>query len=440
MMRRPTTGQAGANGSHGGKSLPRPARPRYPLTVMTGPARQPDPQVSIIMPCLNEAGTLPWCIERARQALGLLARDHGLRGEIVVADNGSTDGSQTIAERLGARVVPVAREGYGAALQGGLNAARGQYLIMGDCDCSYDFVEAVPMVGQLLEGAELCLGSRFRGAIQPGAMPWLNRHFGNPALTGILRIIYRFPVSDAHCGLRALTKATFQRLRLESDGMEFATEMVLKAALLNCRYAELPVTLAPDRRGRPPHLRPWRDGWRHLRYLLMLSPNWLFFGPAGAFTVLALIIGIPLLLQPDGTMIKMGGLAFGDHWMILAAAFLVVGFQTGLFGLASTIHGVREGYRPLTLATRRLMWLARLEHFLGLTLVLLLTSGALFLNIFLTWADAGFGGLSAVRDMTAAATMGGLGMQSLFGGFLLAIIAGNRAQPDALVIKTGDKA
>lgn len=305
---------------------------------------------------------------------------------------------------------------------------------MGDSDCSYDFLEAMPMVKALMQGSDLCMGSRFRGEIKAGAMPFLNRHLGNPMLSSLFRVLYRLPVSDAHCDLRALTWDTFRRLRLESDGMEFATEMVLKAALLDCRYAETPVTLWPDQRaGRAPHLRPWRDGWRHLRYMLMLTPVWLFFGPSILSALIALGITVPLLFHPDGTMTSIVGLPFGDHWMILASALLIVAFQTALFGLASTIHGVREGYRRITPATRLLLRIARLEHFLVAALVLTLSGAGLLAMVILQWAGEGFEGLAAIREVSAAATLGVLGLQAFFGGFLLSIIAGNRARADDLV-------
>jgi len=225
--------------------------------------------VSIVMPCLNERRSLGHCISVARAALDLIAARYRLSGEILVADNGSTDGSQEFARSLGARVVVVTRLGYGAALRGGFEAAHGRYLIMGDADGSYDFREAVPMVEALMNGADICMGSRFQGSIKPGAMPWKNRYIGNPILTGILNLLFRSGVDDAHCGLRALTKPCFERLRLEGAGMEFASEMIIKASLLDERIEAVPVTLWPDQRDRPPHLRPWRDGWRHLRYLLM---------------------------------------------------------------------------------------------------------------------------------------------------------------------------
>lgn len=288
------------------------------------------------------------------------------------------------------------------------------------------------MVIALKEGADICLGSRFKGRIKPGAMPLLNRYLGNPVLSGIFRILFRLPVSDAHCGLRALKKSTFERLHLDSDGMEFATEMVLKAALLGLRYDEKPVTLSPDQRHRAPHLLPWRDGWRHLRYMLMLTPLWLFFGPAIAFALLAVIIAVPLFLQPDGTIIFIAGLPFGDHWMILVSALLIVAFQAALFGLASTIHGVREEYRRVTPATLGILKISRLENFILLSVILLAVGIAIFSGVFLEWVGKRFGGLSAIRELMAATTLGVLAMQSFFGGFLISIIAGNRASPEDL--------
>ena len=243
--------------------------------------------VTVVMPCLNEIVSLPHCIANARDALERITALYGLTGEIVIADNGSSDGSQELAETLGARVVPVQQKGYGAALIGGCEGAFGRFLLMGDADGSYDFTDGVPMIGRLLEGADICMGSRFKGGIAPGAMPWKNRYIGNPILTGILNLFFRSGVSDAHCGLRAITRDAFRSLRLSGTGMEFASEMVIKASLKKFRIAEVPATLAKDLRDRPPHLRPWRDGWRHLRYLLMLSPTWVFGVPGIVATCLA---------------------------------------------------------------------------------------------------------------------------------------------------------
>jgi len=226
------------------------------------------PDVSIIMPCLNEAVSLPHCIANAREALSWIEERYGLSGEIVIADNGSTDGSQTLARKLGARVIDVPMRGYGAALIGGCNGAFGRYLLMGDADGSYDFTDGVAMVGQLIDGAGLCMGSRFQGGIAHGAMPWKNRYIGNPVLTSILNMFFCARIDDAHCGLRAITKEAFNELGLSSTGMEFASEMIVKAALRKIRIDQTRATLSVDLRQRPPHLRPWRDGWRHLRYLL----------------------------------------------------------------------------------------------------------------------------------------------------------------------------
>ncbi len=230
----------------------------------------------------DEVLSLGHCIANASEALARLEALHGLGGDIVVADNGSTDGRQRLAAELGTRMVTVRDKGYGAVLIGGCEAASGRFLLMGDADGSYDFTDGVAMVGALLDGADLCMGSRFRGGIAPGAMPWKNRHIGNPALTGLLNLPFRSGIGDAHCGLCAITQEAFRGLQLRSTGMEFASEMVIKASLKRLRIAETPATLSVDPRDRPPHLRPWRDGWRHLRHLLMLSPTWAFGVPAVA--------------------------------------------------------------------------------------------------------------------------------------------------------------
>ena len=282
-------------------------------------------ELSIVMPCLNEAETLETCIRKAR---GFLER-HGVRGEIVIGDNGSTDGSQDIARRCGARVVDVKLRGYGAALYHATLVARGQYVIMGDSDDSYDFSDLMPLLKELRAGRDLVMGNRFAGGIKPGAMPWKNRYLGNPVLSGLGRLFFRCPVRDFHCGLRGYSADAFRRMDLQTTGMEFASEMVIRATLLGMEVVEAPTTLSPDGRSRPPHLRPWRDGWRHLRFMLLYSPRWLFLYPGLLLMLVGLGVGAWLLPQPR----QVGGTEFDVHTLLYAAAAVLLGFQTCMFAL-----------------------------------------------------------------------------------------------------------
>lgn len=385
--------------------------------------------VTIVLPCLNEILTLPDCIANARSALRQLAAA-GLSGEIVIADNGSTDGSQALARELGARVVPVAARGYGNALRGGIAAAAGRYIVMGDCDGSYDFEEAVPMVHCLQQGYELCMGSRLRGRVMPGAMPWKNRHIGNPALTGILNMLFRSGLSDAHCGLRAFTREAAERLNLTSEGMEFASEMVIKAALLDLKRTEVPITLHPDRRNRPPHLRPWRDGWRHLRFLFMLSPIGLFMVPSILMSLFgAVVLGL-LLGRPEGQdVVQVGPAWLGPHWLPLAGAALTLGHLLSLFAVGSELLGIRAGYRRARETIRRpVRWLLTLERSLMLGGLCLAAGLAILVGIAGGWASAGFGLLNRLPELTLATVLMTIGVQHAFGGFLLSIIAGNQSE------------
>jgi glycosyltransferase involved in cell wall biosynthesis len=382
--------------------------------------------VSIVMPCLNEVKSVEPCIRAAREALDKLGQLHGFSGEIVLADNGSTDGSQALAKRLGARVVAVSERGYGAALRGGFKAARGRYLVMGDADGSYDFREAAPMVERLMQGAALCMGSRFKGAIKPGAMPWKNRYIGNPVLTGVLNLLFHTGVSDAHCGLRALTNTCFQRLGLSGVGMEFASEMVIKAALRGEVIAEVPATLWPDLRDRPPHLRPWRDGWRHLRYLFMLSPFWVFAVPALASGV------------AGGGILAAAGWAlghhieamfyFGNYWTVLAGAMVGGAHIALILAFATHLYGVREGYR------RPRRWLGPLARWITLESMVLsgagcfLTGVMLLALVLLRWFSRDFGGTFSVWPAVIGTLLLTLGAQNALGGFLLAIVGGNQAR------------
>jgi hypothetical protein len=384
------------------------------------------PDVSIVMPCLNEAQSLPHCIANAREALDQVEQRYGLLGEIVVADNGSTDGSQQLALSFGARVVPVSRKGYGAAIIGGFEAARGRFLIMGDADGSYDFTNSVAMVGKLLDGADLCMGSRFKGGIAPGAMPWKNRYIGNPALTGVLNLFFRCGVSDAHCGLRALRKEACAALNLQGVGMEFASEMVIKASMKGLRIDEVPATLSPDLRDRAPHLRPWRDGWRHLRFLLMFSPTWVFGMPAVAAMAAALAILFTVTLHRTGMLA--GGGAFGASWTIVAGFLLTVGHLAATMALAAHLYGVKRGYRSLRPALHKLAPLLTLEHALVLGFTLIMLSGGAFGFTGWRWAASGFDAPPSVLPVTLAAVAGTLGLQTILGGFLMAIMSGHDAQ------------
>ncbi len=380
--------------------------------------------VTIVMPCLNEVQCLPHCIANAHTALRRIAKEYGLKGEIVIADNGSTDGSQSLATSLGARVVDVPERGYGAALIGGGRAAYGRYVLMGDADGSYDFTDGVAMVGALHEGADLCMGSRFKGGISPGAMPWKNRYIGNPVLTGILNVFFRPGISDAHCGLRAIRKQTLEELQLSGSGMEFASEMVIKAALKGVRIVETPAKLLPDLRDRAPHLRPWRDGWRHLRYLFMLSPTWLFGVPATLGALVALTVLTLVALNAVGIV---SAPFLGNYWTILAAGILTLSHMAGILAVAARIYGVKQGYRKPSgrwNATRR--WLS-LETMLLSGIALIGGGAAILCAVAFAWQSRDFSSTRSVVAPVFGTLLLTLGMQNFLGGFLLAIVGGNEA-------------
>jgi len=386
---------------------------------------QSAPDVSIVMPCLNEAGCLEQCISNAAEALSLIALRYGLSGEIVVADNGSTDGSQAIATDHGARVVDVARRGYGAALIGGGRGARGRYIVFGDADGSYDFRESVAMIGALEDGADLCMGSRFRGGIAKGAMPWKNRYIGNPLLTGLLNVLFGAGVSDAHCGLRAVTRETFDGLRLSGAGMEFASEMVIKAALQKRTIREVPATLSVDLRDRAPHLRPWRDGWRHLRYLFMLSPTSVFVVPALTGLLFAMLIFAAALTQAAFPELQQ---RFGDYWIVAASAMAALGHQTLILALAAHLYGVREGYRLRGPRAAALTGLISLETMLISGAALAVAGLGVLAATALSWSARDFGPADSALPAVGGTLLLMLGAQNIFGGFLLSVIAGNEAR------------
>lgn len=381
--------------------------------------------VTIVMPCLNEAISLAHCIANAEAALVLIAEHYGVAGEIVVADNGSTDGSQALATALGARVVPVARRGYGAAIIGGAQAAFGSLLLIGDADGSYDFTDGVAMIGQLVDGADLCMGSRFRGGIAPGAMPWKNRHIGNPLLTGLLNLFFRSGIGDAHCGLRAIRRDAFLALNLRGEGMEFASEMVIKASLRKLVIAEVPATLSVDLRDRAPHLRPWRDGWRHLRYLIMLSPTWAFGAPAllaiGASSLILLVAA----LHAGGILAGSG--PFGASWAIVSGFLFTSGHVAAIMALVTHLVGVREGYRRLRPSVARLAPLLRLEVLLGTGAGLVVIALAMLAAISWSWQAHDFAAPASVLPIVLAAVIGATGLQTILGALVLAITGGHRA-------------
>lgn len=381
--------------------------------------------VSIVMPCLNEEVTLPYCIANAQEALDIIRRRLGLAGEIVIADNGSADRSREIAITLGARVVPVAQRGYGNALVNGFLGAQGRYLVMGDADGSYDFREALPMVEALHNGDDFCMGSRFKGRIVPGAMPFKNRFLGNPLLSGILNLLFKSRVSDAHCGMRAITREAFERLQLSAEGMEFASEMIIKATLLELKKSEVPITLHPDRRDRLPHLRPWRDGWRHLRYMLMLAPGWLFLVPAAILGVTSLGIAVPDLLFSNEEGLW---LIFGTHWLIMACTGAILSHALFLFGMAGIVYGIRSGYRRPVRRYERLarLWSLEVALLLGLILLLLGVFGMTLVGI--RWIEVSFGPPHQIRQLVVSCSLFVIGIQHIFGGFMLSIIGGNRAR------------
>jgi hypothetical protein len=374
-------------------------------------------EVSVVMPCLNEARTVGLCVAKARASLEKM----GARGEIIVADNGSTDGSQDIARAQGARVVNVARKGYGSALQGGIAEARGEFIIMGDADNSYDFAHLEPFVERLRQGDELVMGNRFKGGIEPGAMPWLHRYIGNPILTGILNLFFHTPIRDAHCGLRAFRKNAYQRLHLTTPGMEFASEMVVKASLGKQRISEVPTTLSPDGRDRPPHLRSFRDGWRHLRFLLLMCPLWLYLIPS------ALLLGGGLALMAWLTPgpRPVGGIVLDIHTMLLGALGALLGYQTLWLWAFAKIHGWASGLLPDHTFSLNLFKHLNLERGLLVGSVLLVVGLGINVWLFGRWFIQNLGPLdvsSTFRGALWGFFLMVTGVQTIYGSFFLSML------------------
>jgi len=374
-------------------------------------------EISVVMPCLNEAETLGACIEKAQRAL----RESGIAGEVIVADNGSSDGSVEIAEQLGARVVKVEAKGYGNALGGGIAVAAGKYILMGDADDSYDFGHIPRFVEELRGGAELVMGNRFRGGILQDAMPPLHRYFGNPALSWLGRLFFRSQVGDFYCGIRAFRKEAYEKMGLRTTGMEFATEMVVKATLFQMKIAEVPTTLSPDGRSRPPHLRTWRDGWRTLRFFLLYSPRWLFLYPGLALMLLGGLLGLWLL---PGTRV-VGSVNFDVHTMLYAAVFVLLGFQAVAFAVFTKLFAITEGLLPPDPTLDRLFRYITLE--VGLLVGALLIAGGLGTSIYAVgfWGARHFGNLDyshTMRLLIPASLLLTLGAQTVFASFFLSVL------------------
>lgn len=389
--------------------------------VPQGTESRDDVELSVVMPCLNEAATVGICVKKSMEAL----ERHGIRGEVIVADNGSTDGSQQIAREMGARVVAVERRGYGSAIQSGIAAAQGQFVLMGDADDTYDFSQLNEFVAKLREGYDLAMGNRFKGKIMPGAMPPLHRYLGNPVLTGLGRLFFKSPVGDFHCGLRAFRKDAIVRLGLRTLGMEFASEMIVKAAAFGLRVTEIPTTLAPDRRDRPPHLRTWRDGWRHLRFLLLYSPRWLFLYPGIGLFALGIIINALLLPGPR----RIGNVVFDVHTLLFAAMAILIGFQSVVFATFTKIFAISEGLLPEDPRLTRMFRYITLEVGLILGILLILAGAGAWILGLEYWRIREFGALDperTLRIVIPGVVCFTLGFQVVLSSFFLSVLGMSR--------------
>ncbi|HEY5381461.1 MAG TPA: glycosyltransferase family 2 protein [Acidobacteriaceae bacterium] len=374
-------------------------------------------ELTVVMPCLNEAETLAVCVDKALAAL----RENGIAGEVVVADNGSTDGSQAIALEHGARVVPVPVRGYGAALNAGILAARGQYVLMADADDSYEFAHIPRFLAELRNGADLVMGNRFRGGIGPKAMPPLHRYLGNPVLSFLGRALFQAPIGDFHCGIRAFSVEAYRQLDLRTTGMEFASEMVVKSALLGQHMVEVPTTLKKDGRSRPPHLKTWRDGWRHLRFLLMYSPRWLFLIPGLAL----MIAGLALMAWLLPAERPLGHVNLGVDTLAYAAAAVLLGFQLVFFGIAAKVFATTEGLLPEDPSFNRWFRYITLETGLAAGVLLLLAGLGIAISSVVSWAHTGYGSLPPVtmmRHTLPAMLCLMLGTEVCFASFFLSLL------------------
>jgi glycosyltransferase involved in cell wall biosynthesis len=365
-------------------------------------------ELSIIMPCLNEAETLATCIKKAQWYL----KEYQIMGEVVIADNGSTDGSQEITIELGARLVNVKEKGYGSALMGGIMAARGEFIIMADADDSYDFTALNPFVEKLRSGYDLVMGNRFKGGIKKGAMPFLHKYLGNPVLTWLGKLFFKSPCNDFHCGLRGFRKQAILNLNLRTTGMEFASEMIVKATLNGLKVTEVPTTLSPDGRTRKPHLRTWRDGWRHLRFLLLYSPRWLFLYPGISLMVMGLVVTMILLASPR------------VHSLLYSATAIIIGFQLVNFAIFTKVYAIQEGLLPPDKKLFNLLDRFSLEQGLILGTILFLMGLITSIIALFQWESTGFMALnpaSTMRLVIPSVTSIALGLQIIFASFFLSV-------------------
>jgi glycosyltransferase involved in cell wall biosynthesis len=387
---------------------------------VTQPAQQDSLELTILMPCLNEAETLAICIEKAQS---FLSRS-GVRGEVLISDNGSTDGSQAIATGLGARVSEAPRRGYGAALINGIENARGRFIIMGDADDSYDFVNLDAFVERLRGGADLVMGNRFKGGIEPGAMPPLHKYLGNPVLSGIGQLFFRPGIGDFHCGMRGFNRDRIRALDLQTTGMEFASEMVVKASLARYRIEEVPTTLKKDGRSRPPHLRSWHDGWRHLRFLLLFAPRWLFVYPGlVAFLLGAIAVGI---IAFGG--IEIAGVGFDVTTMVYASALCVIGYQALLFFWLTKLFATQEGFLPASPRYRAIVAKWSAERGLLIGLALFLIGIAIGVVQVARWGSLDFGPQDAA-DVVRIAIPSALGLILGFQTMMMSFFSGVLTTP-----------
>lgn len=375
-------------------------------------------EVSVVIPCLNEANSVAFCIDKALAAF----REIGISGEVLVADNGSNDGSIEIAERHGARVVHVAAKGYGNALRAGIEAAYGQFIIMGDADDSYDFAEVPKFVAGWREGNELVMGNRLRGVIKPGAMPWHHRYVGTPIMSAILNTFFRAGIGDVNCGMRGFTKDLYNRLDLRTTGMEFASEFAIKTAKIGARVTEIPITLWPDKRGRPPHLRSFRDGWRHLRFMLLYAPNWLFLFPGGMLAGLGLALVFWLFPGPR----RVGGAVIDVHTMLFGMVFALTGTQIVAIGLFAKVYSYAERLAPKQRSLERWLKRVKLEEGLVFGLVITLFGAGGIARVVYQWVHSDFGPLHEFRVVIFFSLWFLLGIQVIFSSFFLSMLGISR--------------